>query len=93
MLAAYTSGMRFLSFVVVVIPVWYLFRASASTATRLLSAYFLIWPLYIWLCSVAVLSRQADTVMVQRGSGDHPYVDVDPGVHLIGRFSVSQSLK
>ena len=45
-LAAYTSGMRFLSFAVVVIPVWYLFRPGASTATHLLYAYFSLWPLY-----------------------------------------------
>jgi len=45
-LATYTSGMRFLFFAVVVIPAWYLFRPSGSTATHLYYAYFPVWPLY-----------------------------------------------
>ena len=43
-LAAYTSSMRILFATLIVIPAWYLFRPSNTTASNLY--YLAIWPLY-----------------------------------------------
>ncbi len=45
-LAAYATGMRVLSVLVLVLPVWYALRHQPATARALYFAYLLLWPLY-----------------------------------------------
>lgn len=55
-LAAYTSGMRVLFVILVVIPVWYVFRHDAATLRSLYYAYLPIWPLYFGFATAQFLS-------------------------------------
>jgi hypothetical protein len=45
-LAAYTSSLRILSSTLILIPAWYVFRPSNSTAVYLYLAYLTVWLLY-----------------------------------------------
>lgn len=55
-LAAYTSGMRVLFVILVVIPVWYVFRHNTATIRSLYYAYLPIWPLYFGFATAQFLS-------------------------------------
>jgi hypothetical protein len=55
-LAAYTSGMRVLFVIVIVIPVWYVFRHHTSTIRSLYYAYWPIWPLYFGFATAQFLA-------------------------------------
>lgn len=54
-LAAYTSGMRVLFFLLIVIPVWYVFRHHIATIRLLYYAYLPIWPLYFGFAAAQFL--------------------------------------
>jgi len=55
-LAAYTTAMHVLSYALIVVPVWYLFKSHALLLERLYWASLPLWPLYFGFASAQFLA-------------------------------------